>query len=571
MEEPTNRLLESALTYVQKFCFSVIPVKPDKKPLIKWEPYQKRKATEEEVKTWWTHNPGANVGIITGSISDICVIDVDQPEEGMKALSEYLESAKIPTVSTPRGGFHLYFRIPEKTLPNNARLIPGCDFRGEGGYIIAPPSRNGTGKGYQWLSGLSLDEVEPPPLPQKYLEFIRSSSMGKRSGASSIDVKLFQEGNRDNSLFHTANCLVKGGMPENEIYQVLANLIISWGEAPDPKWIHAKIESAMKRKTGKDRNLKQEVKDVISITAGTFRVAEIYRLVRNAVPEDRAYIRVVLSRLVEEGIIERASKEDGVFRRIENDEQRLDIRQKSDGEVRLWMPFNLEKKVKILPKNIITIGGTPDGGKTAALLNIAANNRNTHSVFYFTSEMGIDELQERIDLMGIGREEWQDRITTVERSSNFSDVIRPEALNIIDFLELSGDDYLKVGEHIRRIWEKLTTGVCFIAIQKRYGSDLPQGGIGAIEKARLALSFDRGIVKIVKAKNWRDGTNNPNGLEMEFKLVDGWKFIESGPWTKATQPIKIPSLYQETERQFKQAKKIIGKTELVKKFEKMCL
>ena len=69
-------------------------------------------------------------------------------------------------------------------------------------------------------------------------------------------------------LFHTALCLVKGGMPENEIYQVLANLIISWGETPDPKWIQAKIESAMKRKTGKDRNLTQEVKDAISITAG---------------------------------------------------------------------------------------------------------------------------------------------------------------------------------------------------------------------------------------------------------------------------------------------------------------
>jgi hypothetical protein len=146
-------------------------------------------------------------------------------------------------------------------------------------------------------------------------------------------------------------------------------------------------------------------------------------------------------------------------------------------------------------------------------------------------------------------------------------VIRPDGLNIIDFLELSGDDYLKVGETIRRIWGKLTTGVCFIAIQKRYGSDLPQGGIGAIEKARLALSLDRGVVKIVKAKNWRDGRSNPNGLEMAFKLVDGWKFIESGPWTKASQPIRIPSLYQETEKQYKQTKKRMGKAELVKEFE----
>jgi len=231
------------------------------------------------------------------------------------------------------------------------------------------------------------------------------------------------------------------------------------------------------------------------------------------------------------------------------------------------MPFQLEDKVKIHPKNIIVIGGTPDGGKTAFLLNVAAMNRNSHHIFWFTSEMGVDELQGRVDPMGIGREEWHGKITTIERSSNFQDVIRPEGLNIIDYLELSGDDYLKVGEHIRRIWEKLTTGVCFIAIQKRYGSDLPQGGIGAIEKARLALSFEKGIVKIVKGKNWRDSKSNPNGLEMEFKLVDGWKFIESGPWTKASQPVNIPSLYQETERQHKQAKKTMGKNALQKEFE----
>jgi hypothetical protein len=441
----------------------------------------------------------------------------------------------------------------------------GLDFRGQNSLVILPPSINCQGKAYSWLPGLSLFEIEPPPLPQPYIDFIRSNSFGNKNPG--FQGQMFQDGNRDNSLFHTTNCLVKGGMPESEICQVLANLIVSWGEIPDPKWIQAKIESALKRKTRKDRNLTQEVKDAVSITAGTFRVAEIYRLVANAIPEDRGKIRMMLCRLVNEGVIERVGKEDGLFRRIENDEQRLDIRQKTNGERNLLMPFNLQEKVKILPKNIIVVGGTPDGGKTAFLLNVASMNRDFHNVFYFTSEMGVDELQERVDLMGIGREEWHSKITTIERSSNFSDVIRPDGLNVIDFLELSGDDYLKVGEHIRRIWEKLTTGVCFIAIQKRYGSDLPQGGIGAIEKARLALSFDRGVVKVVKAKNWRDGRSNPNGLEMEFKLVDGWKFIESGPWTKANHPVKIPSLYQETETQYKQAKKRMGKSDLIKEFE----
>lgn len=568
MEEPTGKLLESALTYLQKFSFSVIPIKPDKKPFIKWEPFQKRKATQEELGEWWLRWPRASIGLVTGSISDLCVIDVDEPNEGMKALSEYLTTSQIPTATTPRGGYHLYFKAPEKPISNNARVLPGCDFRGEGGYIIAPPSKNGTGKGYEWLSNLSLIEVERPPLPRGYIEFIRSSAMVRKfETGPTPGAKLFQEGNRDNSLFHVANCLVKGGMPENEIIQVLENLIISWGENPDPKWMNEKVQSALKRDANRDRNLTQEVRDLISVTSGHFRVRDIYNCMRNITPEDRVKIRVILSRLVEDEIVERVGKEDGIFRRIENQEETIDIRQKSSGEVRLWMPFKLEEKVKILPKNIITVGGTPDGGKTAFLLNVATMNRGSHNIFYFTSEMGLDELQERVDLMGISREEWHRKITTVERSSNFSDIIRPDALNIIDFLELSGDEYYRVGEHIRRIWEKLTAGVCFIAIQKRYGIDLPQGGIGAIEKARLALSFDRGTVKILKAKNWRDGKNNPNGLEMEFKLVDGWKFIESGPWTRASEPVKVPSLYNETEKQHKYAKKRMGKTALVKEFE----
>ena len=565
------RILEEALNYHNKFGISIIPMMTyldeegnvKKKPLIAWTEFQKRLASTDEIKRWWTKDPRALIGAVTGNLSNICVADTDKPE-ALTRFSEFLTISRIPTSNTPRPGNHFFFRPPANCPGGNSTPL-GLDFRGQNSLVILPPSVNCQGKPYLWIPGLSLDDVEPPPLPEAYIEFIRSNSLGSKT--SGFEGQMFQDGNRDNSLFHVALHLIKGGMPENEVYQVLANLIISWGETPDHKWIDTKIESAMKWKTGKDRNLKQEVKDAISITAGTFRVAEIYRLVRNAAPEDRAYIRVVLSRLVDERIIERVGKEDGIFRRIENDEQCLDIRQKSSGERKLLMPFNLEEKVKILPKNIITVGGTPDGGKTAFLLNVASMNRNSQNVFYFTSEMGLDELQERIDLMGIDREEWHSKITTIERSSNFQDVIRPDGLNIIDFLELSGDDYLKVGEHIRRIWEKLTTGICFIAIQKRYGTDLPQGGIGAIEKARLALSFDRGIVKIVKAKNWRDGRSNPNGLEMEFKLVDGWKFIESGPWTKASRVVSIPSLYEETENQYKYGKKKMGKTALVKEFE----
>jgi hypothetical protein len=161
-------MIEYAIRYI-RMGFSVIPVRPDKKPFIKWEPYQKHRATEEELKTWWTKWPNAMIGVVTGGISGVAVIDVDDPDKGMLALSEYLSSCMVPTAKTPRGGYHLYFKAPETPLSNNARLVPGCDFRGEGGYVIAPPS-----VGYNWLPGLSIEEVDPPTLPPAYISLINS-------------------------------------------------------------------------------------------------------------------------------------------------------------------------------------------------------------------------------------------------------------------------------------------------------------------------------------------------------------------------------------------------------------
>jgi len=376
-------ILQEALKYRERG-ISIIPMTTyldergdvKKKPLIPWIEFQNHLASTKKITEWFTQNPQPLIGGVTGNFSNICVADADKPE-ALTYLAEFLTTSKIPTSQTPRPGNHFFFRPPQNCPGGNSTPL-GLDFRGQNSLIILPPSINCQGKVYSWLPGLSLFEIEPPPLPDAYIKFIQLSSFSKKG--EGFQGQMFQDGNRDNSLYHTALCLVKGGMSENEIYQVLANLIISWGEIPDPKWIQAKIESALKRQTGRDGNLTQQVKDLISMTSGYFRASRIYQEIPNG---NKISIRVILSRLIEEGILERVGKEDGLFRRIEKDEQVIDIRQKSSGEVRLWMPFKLEEKVKILPKNIIIIGGTPDGGKTGFCLNVASMNRNTQNIFYF--------------------------------------------------------------------------------------------------------------------------------------------------------------------------------------------
>src|SRR3990167_11196636 len=74
---PPRGNLEIALRLL-KTKHSIIPVGLDKIPLVKWLEYQNRFATEEEVKAWFTKYPEANVGIITGKISNLVVIDIEK-------------------------------------------------------------------------------------------------------------------------------------------------------------------------------------------------------------------------------------------------------------------------------------------------------------------------------------------------------------------------------------------------------------------------------------------------------------------------------------------------------------
>lgn len=131
MSPPENVRLTWALWYLEKMNFSVIPIIPgDKKPLIQWQKYQKERATRDQVVAWWTENPTANVGIVTGEISDLGVIDVDN-DEGRKNIEQYIpDSFLAPTVNTPRGGLHYYCRH-EKGANNKAGVIKGTDFRGK--------------------------------------------------------------------------------------------------------------------------------------------------------------------------------------------------------------------------------------------------------------------------------------------------------------------------------------------------------------------------------------------------------------------------------------------------------
>lgn len=165
----------------------------------------------EVVKRWWLGSPDANVGVATGPRSGLLVFDVDPDKEGEDSLqvliSEHGEFPATTTVKTGGGGQHYYFRYPGgRTIRNSAgRLGPGLDVRGQGGYIVVPPSFT---KGpYEWDKRLPL--AEPPPWLIEALE-APSGGRGQATGSPTRPIAVVGQrpsiptGQRNHELFKLA-------------------------------------------------------------------------------------------------------------------------------------------------------------------------------------------------------------------------------------------------------------------------------------------------------------------------------------------------------------------------------
>jgi len=168
------KMLEAALWYLEKMDFSVIPVGNNKKSLVKWTEYQTRKPTVTEINEWWTKWPNANIGIVTGEVSGIDVVDCDS-KVGKDTLNDFLSDTFLTPVSKTPKGWHYYFKT-KPGLSNGVRIIKDCDLRTTGGYVIAPPSKNGSGVGYEWLPDLKIKNIAFSNMPEMLFDILQQGS-----------------------------------------------------------------------------------------------------------------------------------------------------------------------------------------------------------------------------------------------------------------------------------------------------------------------------------------------------------------------------------------------------------
>jgi hypothetical protein len=144
-----------------------------KHPLAALVPHGVKDASADPalVGSWWRRYPHANIGLATGVVFD--ALDVDGPQ-GAAALRTFaadhdLELPHGPLVRTGSGGWHLYLAPTGLGNPHPPELQQ-VDWRGQGGYVVAPPSRHASGARYQFLRGLSAPLAAVPPALRALLE-----------------------------------------------------------------------------------------------------------------------------------------------------------------------------------------------------------------------------------------------------------------------------------------------------------------------------------------------------------------------------------------------------------------
>jgi len=231
MSTPTSSSHAAALQFA-RYHWCVIPMRArDKRPLIKWLEYQHRLATENEINKWYQQWTSANVGIVTGAISGLVVLDIDPRHGGEQSLAQWEKFYEpLPLTLEARtggGGRHVYFKHPGGVIHNRAGLAPGIDLRGDGGCVVAPPSIHSSGKAYTWMSGHEPEKVALAELPGWLSSLVRSDAKSPRYSLGhwrKLVSKGAAEGVRNNTIASLSGHLLSHDVDP----EVVVELLLCW-------------------------------------------------------------------------------------------------------------------------------------------------------------------------------------------------------------------------------------------------------------------------------------------------------------------------------------------------------
>ena len=254
--------LKAALEYASKYHWAVFPVSPNTKKPLTPHGCKDAKKTPGAIKAWWKKWPDASVGIATGSASNLVVIDEDLDEErgidGIRSVEDWQRlHDKLPeTVMaiTGRGGYHLYYHYEGADIKNRAGLLEGVDVRGEGGYVIAPPSVHPNGTEYQWE--YDPEEFAVAEINNTVLALLNADKEAHEAESFTLPERI-GKGERNDTIYRLACSMQSQGYPDAVIEVTVRKSNLELCEPPLPeKEVDTILSSALRYKKGEFKLIK---------------------------------------------------------------------------------------------------------------------------------------------------------------------------------------------------------------------------------------------------------------------------------------------------------------------------
>ena len=277
------------------------------------------------------------------------------------------------------------------------------------------------------------------------------------------------------------------------------------------------------------------VEEWVSLVKGKFNVRDIWQEIGIETAEGKHHLRTILGRLEEKGIIS-SNGGGGAYRKLDLAAPIIDWQSANpENVVDLKFPFGEHEYCKIYPRSIIIVAGSKNAGKTAYLYNFINLNYQQWQIDLYNSETSPEQMHERFAPLEVPVPA---PFQTYERYDNFADVIHPDHISVIDYLDLNSEVYL-IGSEIDAIFRKLRGGIAVIGLQKPpatvtiykgartiYERDLAYGGGFTAKRSVLYISMSAGKLKLVYVKTPKKAKVYPNNLTFTFAMhEDGIHFV----------------------------------------------
>lgn len=567
----TTESIQRALDQYHSEGLSFFPIPArSKEAAAPWKVYQERQPTEDEI-AHWKSNGTASIAIVCGTVSgNLVVPDFDDHETWYRYLDYTKASLKLDLFTFTRlvrtsRGIHVYVRLPQTI---KSQKFPKIDLKAEGGYVIAWPSIHPSGTPY---------EIINPDVPIRTIDNLadigiytnhkpeENKTSGNQPGWVSSLLQGVKQGERDDS----AKRLI-GYFRNNLPADVTERIMLEWNKKNQPPLEESVILEKISRfyskyqerkNTGYNNSIIFNATDTTSNDSKTFQnrdktvtdsfhssdnikkanysasfdsvLKDAGKMSRRDIalsiglqPTSDAFRQIVKRRLDETKIRPWQGRHD-ILEWINKDYKVLTLADyKKQTNLSIALPLGLNKYVNVPAGSVIGVAGYTSAGKTAFLLEVCDLNVCTQNmpVYYWFNEMSEDRMLLRLeDYPNLINELGKQFKAVKQTDFEFYDVIDPDGINVIDYLDLDGEgdnqQVYMIGAVIKKLQRKTGKGIDIFALQKQKGKDMGYGGVYSAKLSNLYLSLDvvsqgetsmMGKCKIVKAKDW--GELNPVGL-----------------------------------------------------------